>query len=122
KLALNCAINPLTVLHECRNGELSAHRDEVGSLCKELSTLLTACGQPQAAQDLETEVWRVVEATANNYSSMYQDVQLGRRTEVAYLLGYACAATARHQLGLPRLRAVHQQLRARLVHRGLPVD
>ena len=41
---------------------------------------------------------RVIQATAANYSSMYQDVANQRRTEISYLLGYACQAAARHQL------------------------
>jgi 2-dehydropantoate 2-reductase len=40
KLALNCAINPLTVLHDCRNGGLQEHHCEVATLCGELSELL----------------------------------------------------------------------------------
>ncbi|MCF5229656.1 putative 2-dehydropantoate 2-reductase [Pseudomonas sp. OE 28.3] len=122
KLALNCAINPLTVLYQCRNGGLQAHQCEVATLCAELSELLECCGQPAAAQDLHSEVQRVIQATAANYSSMYQDVASSRRTEISYLLGYACQAAERHQLVLPHL----QQLRARLVDylhtRGLASD
>lgn len=122
KLALNCAINPLTVLYQCRNGELQAHQCEVATLCAELADLLECCGQPAAAEDLQSEVERVIQATAANYSSMYQDVAGARRTEISYLLGYACQAAARHQLSLPHL----QQLQARLVRqlsaRGLPSD
>ena len=61
KLALNCAINPLTVLHNCRNGDLSQQADEVSALCTELSALLHSCGQPSAASDLQSEVRRVIE-------------------------------------------------------------
>ena len=122
KLALNCAINPLTVLYQCRNGGLQAHACEVATLCAELAELLECCGQPAAAQDLHSEVKRVIQATATNYSSMYQDVANARRTEISYLLGYACQAAARHQLVLPHL----QQLQARLVEylraRGLASD
>ena len=122
KLALNCAINPLTVLYQCRNGELQDHQCEVATLCAELADLLECCGQPAAAEDLHSEVERVIQATAANYSSMYQDVAGARRTEISYLLGYACQAAARHQLSLPHL----QQLQARLVRqlsaRGLPSD
>ncbi|MEX5508671.1 putative 2-dehydropantoate 2-reductase [Pseudomonas paralactis] len=122
KLALNCAINPLTVLYHCRNGGLSAHHCEVATLCAELAELLERCGQPAAAQDLHSEVERVIQATAANYSSMYQDVANARRTEISYLLGYACQAAARHQLAVPHLQQVHARLVAHLLARGLASD
>ncbi|HLA29862.1 MAG TPA: putative 2-dehydropantoate 2-reductase [Pseudomonas sp.] len=120
KLALNCAINPLTVLYDCRNGGLREHPAEVASLCNELGELLQTCGQSLAAEDLHGEVQRVIQATAANYSSMHQDVSQGRRTEIAYLLGYACAAAQRHRLVLPHLQALHKRLQAYLDARGLP--
>ncbi len=122
KLALNCAINPLTVLHQCRNGGLQAHQCEVATLCAELAELLECCGQPAAAEDLHSEVERVIQATAANYSSMYQDVANARRTEISYLLGYACQAAARHQLSLPHLQQLQVRLVEQLLARGLPRD
>ncbi len=122
KLALNCAINPLTVLYQCRNGGLQAHHCEVATLCAELGELLECCGQPAAALDLQHEVERVIHATAANYSSMYQDVAHTRRTEISYLLGYACQAAARHQLNLPHLQQLHVRLVDQLRVRGLPRD
>lgn len=120
KLALNCAINPLTVLHDCRNGGLQQHQCEVATLCAELSELLQCCGQPAAAENLQQEVERVILATAANYSSMHQDVSNGRRTEISYLLGYACEAAARHRLQLPHLQQLQQRLVNQLQQRGLP--
>ncbi|WP_338525859.1 putative 2-dehydropantoate 2-reductase [Pseudomonas batumici] len=120
KLALNCAINPLTVLYDCRNGGLLEHHCEVATLCAELAELLECCGQPAAALDLSSEVERVIQATAANYSSMYQDVAQGRRTEIGYLLGYACAAAARHHLNLPHLSRLYNRLVAHLTAKGLP--
>lgn len=122
KLALNCAINPLTVLHDCRNGQLLDHRQQLTALCEELTQLLTACGQARAAEHLEKDVLRVIDATAANYSSMYQDVQRGRRTEIAYLLGHACGSADSLGLAVPRLHALHQRLREHLGQRGLPTD
>ncbi|EKT4449872.1 putative 2-dehydropantoate 2-reductase [Pseudomonas putida] len=122
KLALNCAINPLTVLHECQNGGLLGHLAEVDALCAELVQLLRRCGQPQAADELSEEVQRVILATAANYSSMYQDVRAGRRTEVHYLLGHACRAAGRHGLQLPQLEHLLQRLVDNLRMRGLPCD
>jgi 2-dehydropantoate 2-reductase len=122
KLALNCAINPLTVLHDCRNGGLQEHHCEVAILCGELTELLERCGQPAAALDLQREVERVIDATAANYSSMHQDVNNRRRTEISYLLGYACKVATRHQLNLPHLNQLQQRLIARLDSLGLPSD
>ncbi|MBB2495557.1 putative 2-dehydropantoate 2-reductase [Aquipseudomonas ullengensis] len=121
KLALNCAINPLTVMHNCRNGDLRDWPHEVAALCEELTRLLLSCAQKDAADGLLTDVQRVIEATAANYSSMYQDVARGQRTEIAYLLGYACAAARQQQLNVPRLDALHAQLLAHLAARGLPL-
>jgi 2-dehydropantoate 2-reductase len=122
KLALNCAINPLTVLHDCRNGGLATHHCEVATLCAELTELLGCCGQPAAAEDLHSEVERVIQATAANYSSMYQDVAHGRRTEISYLLGHACAVAARHQCSLPHLTQLQTRLITHLQSRGLRTD
>lgn len=122
KLALNCAINPLTVLHDCRNGGLQEHHCEVATLCVELTELLERCGQPAAAEDLQQEVERVIHATAANYSSMYQDVANQRRTEISYLLGHACKVAARHQLNLPHLNQLEQRLITHLHSLGLPSD
>jgi len=122
KLALNCAINPLTVLHDCRNGGLQQHHCEVATLCAELTELLERCGQPAAADNLQLEVERVILATAANFSSMYQDVANNRRTEISYLLGHACKVAQRHQLNLPHLQQLQQRLTAHLYSIGLPVD
>jgi 2-dehydropantoate 2-reductase len=122
KLALNCAINPLTVLHDCRNGGLLEYMTEVATLCHELVQVLERCGQPAAALDLHADVLRVIEATAANYSSMYQDVAQGRRTEISYLLGYLCAVAERHLCPVPALDRTHAQLIQHLRLRGLPID
>lgn len=122
KLALNCAINPLTVLYDCRNGELAQHHCEVATLCAELAEMLQVCGQPQAAEGLAGEVERVIQATAANYSSMYQDVRNGRRTEIHYLLGHACRVATRHGHSLPHLERLYRRLVEHLNNHGLPSD
>jgi 2-dehydropantoate 2-reductase len=120
KLALNCAINPLTVLHDCRNGGLLEYPAQLACLCSELIELLNRCGHSSAAEDLQDDVLQVIQATAANFSSMHQDASQGRRTEIAYLLGYACSAAQRHQLVLPHLQDLHARLLSHLGARGLP--
>ena len=122
KLALNCAINPLTVLHDCRNGDLLTHRQALDELCAELATLLSANGYPELAASLPDDVLRVVQATAANFSSMHQDVHARRRTEIAYLLGHACRTAAHLGLELPHLHTLQTRLKAVLTRCGLPTD
>src|SRR5690606_3749649 len=110
KWALNCAINPLTVLHNCRNGGLAHYPQELAALCQELTELLTRCGQADAALDLQNEVVRVIQATASNLSSMQQDVAAGRRSEIRYLLGHARTSALASGCPTPLLDALHLRL------------
>ncbi|MBB3104197.1 putative 2-dehydropantoate 2-reductase [Azomonas macrocytogenes] len=120
KLALNCAINPLTVLLDCHNGDLLQHRNTLSVLCAELIGLLRTCNQSEAAENLEEEVLRVIQATSGNYSSMHQDVANGRRTEIAYLLDYALTHARQLDLHLPHLKELRHRLGERLIANGLP--
>lgn len=121
KLALNCAINPLTVLHDCRNGGLRDFPDEVATLCDELARLLRQVGQLEAAAGLHEQVLQVIAATAANYSSMHQDVTAQRRTEITYLLGHACREAECLGLHLPHLSTLQRHLLDELQKRGLPL-
>lgn len=104
KLAINCVINPLTALHRCRNGDL-AERPELSALlvkvCAEVREIGIAAGQTDAVQDLFTQVMAVVAATANNRSSMLQDVLAGRETEIDYLTGYLLEQGRQHGIKAP---------------------
>ena len=120
KLAINCLINPLTVLHRCRNGELAAHGRQLAVLAGELESLLHAAGQPAAAQDLYATVMQVIHATAANTSSMLQDVQQGRRTEISYITGHALQQSRILGLPCPHLQALHDSLQQQLRKLGLP--
>lgn len=122
KLALNCAINPLTVLHDCRNGQLLQHQSVLGEITQELTCLLNASGQTIAATGLHAQVLEVIEATANNYSSMHQDVHAKRRTEIAYLLGFAVTKARELTLTTPALDRLYRDLQAHLAERGLPLS
>ncbi|HKM27538.1 MAG TPA: putative 2-dehydropantoate 2-reductase [Thiopseudomonas sp.] len=120
KLAINCAINPLTVIYNCNNGALNTYPEQVNTLCAELEQLLHAVGQPAAAQDLTQRVWSVITNTAANSSSMRQDVHNQRRTEISFITGFACAQSLALECPTPALHALHQQLQNMLHAHGLP--
>ncbi|PKH21336.1 2-dehydropantoate 2-reductase [Enterobacterales bacterium CwR94] len=86
KLAVNCVINPLTVLHDCPNGGLLDYPEAVEAVCSEVAQVMMRQGLP--ADNLLDYVHAVIRATAENTSSMLQDIQAQRRTEIDYITGY----------------------------------
>lgn len=114
KLAINCAINPLTAIHQCRNGELNKNSDlarQVSILCTEISQLLNICNQPQLGKDLEKNVRAVITTTADNRSSMLQDLQAGRSTEIDYITGYLLDLGQQHAMTFPENRKIFKQVK-----------
>ena len=90
---INCAINPLTAIHGCRNGELLENpqrRQETQALITELAAVSAAAGFAQLALTLQEAVTEVIRATADNTSSMRQDLERGRATEIDAITGYCC--------------------------------
>lgn len=92
KLAVNCCINPVTAMLGCRNGAIvdSEHaRALVRQLAMECFSVLGAqLGSAMSSEGLIGQVLQVATDTAANKSSMLQDVQQSRPTEIDYLNGY----------------------------------
>ncbi|SDS75558.1 ketopantoate reductase [Halopseudomonas xinjiangensis] len=123
KLAVNCAINPFTALHDCANGEVLALAGaRLPDLLLELQTLLSSQHMDHVAEPLPATVMDVIARTAGNSSSMRQDLAAGRRTEIDYLLGFACRSARSAQLQLPQLERLYAELLALLASRDLPVS
>ncbi len=115
KLAINCAINPLTALHNCRNGDLASREElarEVAGLCAEIAELTRAQGYMQLAADLQQKVQAVIKGTAENHSSMLQDVRGGRRTEIDYITGHLLRVAAQCGVDMPRNQALLEEVLA----------
>jgi 2-dehydropantoate 2-reductase len=113
KLAVNCIINPVTALHGCRNGELASNASlatEVACLGDEVARICRAAGFAAVAADLADAVHDVIVGTANNRSSMLQDVQAGRRTEIDYINGYLLQVARRHGVDAPHNRALVERI------------
>ena len=92
KLAINCIINPLTAIEQCKNGDLLAtkYQSQIGKLIFEVQQVISHLDNtwPYTEQSLEEIIYDVIKATAENYSSMAQDVKFGRKTEIDYINGY----------------------------------
>ncbi|KAF8538435.1 ketopantoate reductase PanE/ApbA C terminal-domain-containing protein [Trichophaea hybrida] len=86
KLAVNAAINPVTAIWGVRNGEVLGIPEAV-------KVMKGVVREVAAVEDVDEEVlWRkveeVVEATKENWSSMYQDFKADRETEVREINGW----------------------------------
>ncbi len=111
KLAINCAINPLTVRYRCRNGELLENADalqDLNAICDEVSAVSQALGRP--LPNLKDTVMHVARQTGANRSSMLQDVEAGRRTEIEAITGYLCQQARRVNVPTPVNNLVLQQI------------
>jgi len=97
KLAVNCTINALTAVHGCTNGALLEPGEaghEFIALCVETAAILAALGRHELAAGLADTARGVARRTAANRSSMLQDVQARRRTEIDYINGFLCRQAA----------------------------
>ena len=123
KLAINCAINPLTALLDCPNGDLleRAH-GRLEELSQELQQLLSAYGIPLSLDILRTQLDQVIRQTAANSSSMRQDMHAGRRTEIDFMLGFALRSADQLNLSVPALRKLNAELQTYLATHGLPLN
>ena len=112
KLAINCAINPLTAIHQVKNGALLQPQFQpiLAQICQEFCQVATRQGLLFNAQELLQQVRQVAQATADNYSSMNRDIHHRRPTENDAILGYLLQRAAQHQLHLPLCRQLYQQI------------
>jgi 2-dehydropantoate 2-reductase len=102
KLVINAAINPMTALLRVPNGELLV-RESARHLSADLAREVAAIAKAQDIQltfeDPVAAAEKVMEKTATNNSSMFQDVQRGAPTEIDAICG--AVVKAGEQVGVP---------------------
>jgi 2-dehydropantoate 2-reductase len=87
KVKINAVINPLTALNNCQNGVLlsdTAVHQKMQLLCAEIDALDLALNRAAHTPTLELAS-EVAAATAQNRSSMLQDVSHKRKTEINFI-------------------------------------
>lgn len=115
KLAINCAINPLTARYRCRNGELLENPEALATMqavCRETAEVIQAEGMPAEAGALFQLACAAAAGTATNISSMRADVEAGRQTEIAFLNGYVVQHARAHGIATPVNTVLLQEILA----------
>jgi 2-dehydropantoate 2-reductase len=90
KLAVNAGINPVTALTGLRNGEAAVRAGDVMRAAAVEVAAVAADEDVDAGtpEELADEAIRVARATGENRSSMLEDVEAGRRTEIDAINGH----------------------------------
>ena len=116
KVILNAAVNPVSALLGLRTGQLL---DDPGtirllrSLVGEAAAVATAAGFPCAEEEIWKTLRQIVVRTADNRSSMLQDLERGARTEIEAITGAVVARGARLGVPTPWNRLMLRLVRAR---------
>ncbi|MEE8056897.1 MAG: 2-dehydropantoate 2-reductase [Pseudomonadales bacterium] len=114
KFAVNCAINGLTAIYQCRNGELLNNpeaRQRLTTICDEIFSVAKALGISEHLTQITTQVEDTLRATAENYSSMYQDISHSRSTEIDFINGCLCEIAEKYSISCEENQRVIQEIK-----------
>lgn len=113
KLAVNCAINGLTAIHNIANGALTnlTYRSTIEEIIAELVMVANRENITLKTSTLLNEVYEVVNLTAANSSSMREDINNRRRSEIDYINGYIIALGRKHSIATPANLSIYNQVK-----------
>jgi 2-dehydropantoate 2-reductase len=113
KLVINCAINPLTAIHQCKNGELAkpALHPQVVKIVQELALVCEKARLPWSYTELQAQVDNVIARTAENFSSMHQDRHFNRQTEIDFITGYVLKVANAYSIPVPTNQALFDKIK-----------
>lgn len=113
KLAANAIINPLTAIGQFKNGELLKPEFDVikQQLCKEIAVVMQASGYQSSPKELLENLQQVISNSVNNHSSMKQDVQQGKLTEIDFINGYVVQQAEKLGIEAESNYALRQQIK-----------
>ncbi|MEF3305519.1 ketopantoate reductase family protein [Paenibacillus sp. GYB003] len=114
KLLINSVVNPLTALLRVRNGELPVGEHRIGlmrTLLDEGIAVATGAGIP-TRDDLWEQLIDVCAKTADNASSMLQDLSDGRSTEIDWITGAIVRTGRRLRIPAPMHETIYRLVKA----------
>jgi len=115
KLLVNVGINPVTALLRIKNGELLERESalEVSSAAVLEAAAVAAAEGIQLSDVKPVELVKdVARRTAENISSMHQDVAAGRTTEIEFICGHVVRTAAKHGIPTPFNKALNDLVSA----------
>lgn len=128
KLFINCAINPLTTIYQCRNGHLVEDTEIhaiFSKLCCELQTVYESVARPCHGNDYKGKLndstgktFNLLQAatdianlTAKNQSSMLRDYRASRPLELDYLTETVDNLTVEKNIPTPLFSSIVKKIK-----------
>lgn len=111
KLAVNAVINPLSAVLGVPNGALLRSPHLVEGLVEEMVPVARAAGQRLQVRRTTADILAHIRRTAQNTSSMLQDLEAGRRTEIDWINGALVRVADGAGLAVPRHRQLVEMVR-----------
>lgn len=114
KLMLNAAVNPVSALHGLRNGEILKSKDALRSAeaaASEAARVGVRLGYLDAGVDPVARLLEILHNTAENRSSMAEDMARGRRTEVDAIVGAVVRAARGVHEPVPELTRLWDEIK-----------
>lgn len=113
KLAINCAINALSAINDVNNGELksSNYKNIIADTIRELIVVAKHEGVFLNYDNLYSTIYDVIDKTANNSSSMREDVLKQQDTEIDFINGFIYRLGQKHNIATPTNTQLYQQVK-----------
>ena len=118
KVLVNVVISPLTAISGLRNGQIGRFDDLIERIIRECIVVMAQLSPPFRIpyEEARRVVDEVIQLTAENKSSMLQDVLAGRQTEIEYINGYIVREGQRHRCDVRYNQALVEMVR-KIEHR-----
>jgi len=120
KLAINCIINPLTALFSIKNGKLVKFLKTylVNSMISEIVEVFEEEGVSITKDEIMDNLINIIKDTGENKSSMLQDIEWKRKTEIEFLTGYILERATEYGINTPSNRIIYELVKQLEVVRG----
>jgi 2-dehydropantoate 2-reductase len=119
KAVVSACINPLTAVLRIRNGRLLENAvisKLMSEICRECVAVAASEGFEMTLRTMNARVRAVVKDTADNRSSMFQDIARGRRTEIDQISGVFCQKGEENGISTPLNRCLAAMVNALETH------
>ncbi|MHA1155207.1 MAG: ketopantoate reductase family protein [Candidatus Heimdallarchaeota archaeon] len=115
KTIVNCALNPLTAIHQVKNAEIYKQkvlRNKATTLAKEAWTVTKKLGIKLPVEDPVKYAMDVIKKTGENTNSMLSDVRNKKKTEIDFITGKIVSFADELEIEVPHNKEVYKEILA----------